>query len=103
MVSCLINLFGCVDTEYTSHEIRGLAVRVRLMKTMRGPRYAWPRLTLHDEQCRNVRFDLESFDYAKMDRVLHIGGVDVDRGTKERCESISSGDVGSEADMEFDV
>lgn len=103
IVSCLINLYGCIDTEYTSHEIRGLAIRVRLMKTMRGPRYNWSRLTLHEERCR-IKYDLNGIDMDEFSGDVKVGReFDRFNGRVNSSSSGSDGDIGSEADFEFDV
>lgn len=38
----ILNLFGCVDAKYTSHEVQGLKIVIRLMKTLAAEH--WPRL-----------------------------------------------------------
>ncbi|KAG4068946.1 hypothetical protein HA402_005094 [Bradysia odoriphaga] len=38
----IVNLFGCVDAKYTSHEVRGLNIVIRLMKTLAAEQ--WLRL-----------------------------------------------------------
>lgn len=55
-----LNLFGCIDTEYTSHEVRGLAINVRLIKTLRGPQFMWPRLLAADDLHRWLKYDLDA-------------------------------------------
>lgn len=55
-----MNLFGCIDTEYTSHELRGLKVNVRLMKTLRGPHIMWPRLLASDDRHQWLKYNTEA-------------------------------------------
>lgn len=102
IVSCLVNLYGCVDTEYTSHEIRGLAIRVRLMKTMRGPRYSWPRLTMHEERCR-IKYDLNAVDTGEFDGEVKVGRDFNPFKERSSSSSDSDDDLGSEAEFDFDV
>lgn len=52
-----MNLLGCVDTAETSHEIRGLSIYVRLIKTLRGPLFMWPRLLASDDLHRWLKYN----------------------------------------------
>lgn len=47
-IVAIINFFGCVDCEFTTHEIRGLNVVVRLRKSYP---VMWPRLQFTAEKC----------------------------------------------------
>lgn len=53
-----LNLFGCIDVEFTSHEIRGLNIVVRLLKTFYD--LAWPRLLENSEKPRWLSYNLEA-------------------------------------------
>lgn len=55
-----MNLFGCIDTEYTSHEVRGLSVYVRLIKTLRGQHFMWPRLLAADDRHQWLKYNTEA-------------------------------------------
>lgn len=55
--AALLNLFGCVDVEYTSHEIRGLSIVIRLVKTLK--QFSWPRLIQANEKSHLLRYNLE--------------------------------------------
>lgn len=55
-----MNLLGCIDTEYTSHEIRGLSLYVRLIKTLRGPQFMWPRLLAAEDLHRWLKYNPEA-------------------------------------------
>lgn len=53
----ILNLYGCIDVEYTSHEIRGLNIVVRLMKTI--PDVSWPRLVRSPDKNRYLKYKLD--------------------------------------------
>lgn len=55
-----MDLLGCIDTEYTSHEVRGLTMHVRLTKTLCGPQFMWPRLLAADDRHRWLQYNTES-------------------------------------------
>lgn len=55
-----MNFLGCIDTEYTSHEVRGLSVYVRLIKTLRGAATIWPRLLAADDRYRWLKYNTEA-------------------------------------------
>lgn len=52
----VLHFFGAIDPEHTSHEIRGLNVVVRLVKTV--PDWPWPYLT-----SEHKKFNWLSYDY----------------------------------------
>lgn len=56
--AAVLNLFGCVDVEYTMHEIRGLNIVIRLVKTLN--RVSWPRLVQAKEKCHWLQYDFEA-------------------------------------------
>lgn len=58
-----MNLLGCIDTEYTSHEVRGLSVYVRLIKTLRGPQFMWPRLLVADDVHRWLKYNTDAISF----------------------------------------
>ncbi|XP_055390342.1 putative ATP-dependent RNA helicase TDRD12 [Condylostylus longicornis] len=53
-----INLFGCIDA--VSHEIRGLNVAVRMIKTIKGKQFYWPRLTEETDKHLWLKYNYES-------------------------------------------
>lgn len=53
----ILNLFGCVDIKFTSHEIRGLNLVVRLKKTLAGVR--WPRLVQSTDKNQFIKCDID--------------------------------------------
>lgn len=53
----VLHFFGSIDPEYTSHEIRGLNVIVRLVKIV--PDWLWPHLT-----SEHKKFNWLSYDYS---------------------------------------
>lgn len=54
-IAAILNLFGCIDPERTTHEQRGLNVTVRLRKTVH---MMWPRLIKSDEKCNWIKADM---------------------------------------------
>lgn len=58
--SFLINLFGCINTEYTIHEVRGLNVYVRVLKSLKG--FDWPRLTASADRYRWLKYNLNAIE-----------------------------------------
>lgn len=57
----VINFFGCIDPEYTSHELRGLNIIVRLCKSVPLP---WPRLTKDTEKKRWLTYN---YNFIRLD------------------------------------
>lgn len=55
-----MNLMGCIDTECTSHEVRGLFIKVRLIKNLRGPQFMWPRLLADNDLHRWLKYNPEA-------------------------------------------
>lgn len=43
----MLHLFGCIETEYLSHEIRGLNIIIRMVKLNKG--VTWPRLLIQPD------------------------------------------------------
>lgn len=76
--------------EYVSHEVRGLWLRVRLIKLVRGPDYTWPRLTRQTVRLPWLQYNLDT-----------IGEIDVPimhrKCTQFRAYSESSSDDGNVA------
>lgn len=56
--AAVLNLFGCVDVQHTTHEIRGLNIVVRLMKTLN--RLLWPKLVQAREKCHWLQYNFEA-------------------------------------------
>lgn len=52
-----INFFGCIKTKYTSHEVKGLNVVVRLVKEIKTN---WPRLTKQNETERWLSYKTDA-------------------------------------------
>lgn len=81
----MLRFFGCIDAEYTSHEVRGLNVIVRLKKTVEE--YAWPQLTATNEKCHwlsydynaiksdDVYLDERSFRKSTTEFEVHVNGI----------------------------
>lgn len=65
----VLHFFGSIEAEYTSHEIRGLNVVVRLMKTIVG--WAWPRLTAEYVKCHWL-----SYNY----NAIRSDDIDIEKG-----------------------
>ncbi len=53
----ILNLYGCVDAKYTSHDIRGLNIVVRVQKTFVGMH--WPRLEQSPDRNLFIRCDVD--------------------------------------------
>lgn len=56
--AAVLNLFGCIDVEYTTHGIRGLNIVIRLDKTL--SRVSWPRLVQAKEKCHWLQYDFDA-------------------------------------------
>lgn len=56
--AAVLNLFGCINVQYSSHAVRGLNIVIRLVKTL--PRISWPRLVLEREKLRWIQYNLEA-------------------------------------------
>lgn len=56
----LLNLFGCVNAELTSHKLRGLNIVIRLAKTLKG--ISWPRLVQTKEKNRSIEYNFEALN-----------------------------------------
>ncbi len=75
----LLNLFGCVDGEYTSHEIRGLNIVIRLVKTLNG--LTWPRLIRANEKTHFIQYNFEAVgciepkEFGKFWFILHLFSI----------------------------
>lgn len=61
-------MFGCVDPEYTSSEIRGLFIVVRMLKSVKGN--DWPRLMIDTDRHHWLTYD---FDFISTDDLLIKG------------------------------
>lgn len=73
------------------------------MKTMRGPRYNWPRLTLHEERCR-IKYDLNAIEIDEFGRDVKVGRDYNQFKRRFSCSSSDSdGDLASDGDFEFEV
>lgn len=72
------------------------------MKTMRGPSYNWPRLTLHEERCR-IKYDFNSYGDDEFNRDVKVGRDFDQFDERNSSSSGSEDDIGSEAEFDFDV
>lgn len=90
----MLHLFGPVATEYTSHEVRGLWLRVRLTKLVRGPKFVWPRLTRQPLRLSWLRYNLDAIDG------LHDGWNDDWRQPHSQYRGCSESSGSDEADDE---
>lgn len=55
-----LNLLGCIDAEYTSHELRGFFVYVVLIKTLRDAKSLWPRLTVDTDRHEWLKYTTDA-------------------------------------------
>lgn len=56
----ILNLFGCVDAKFTSHEVRGLNIIVRMNKTLAG--IHWPRLVQSPDKNQFIKYKMDQLD-----------------------------------------
>lgn len=63
----IINFFGCIEPEQTSHEIRGLNVVVRLKKSITF--VSWPHLMKFNERTQWLKYDYNN---------IHIDDIHLD-------------------------
>lgn len=61
----IINFFGTVDEMYTSHEVRGLNVVVRLVKST--SEWAWPQLIAENVKCHWLSYDYNAIRNDEID------------------------------------
>lgn len=53
----ILNLFGCVDVKFTSHEVRGLNIIIRLKKTLAT--LNWPRLVQSQDKNQFIKYKMD--------------------------------------------
>jgi hypothetical protein len=85
-----INLFGCIDPQWTSHEQRGLNVVVRLVKTFKGD--AWPGLMFPPQVPFWLKFNFDSIiDSPETPEPKMLPGIKLDEHESD-YEVISNAD-----------
>lgn len=70
----MLQFFGSIDAEYTSHDIRGLNVVVRLMKTVVG--WTWPQLTAEHVKCHWLSYNYNAINSDDFDMGIENFGTD---------------------------
>ncbi|KAJ6624811.1 putative ATP-dependent RNA helicase TDRD12, partial [Pseudolycoriella hygida] len=90
-----LNLFGCVNSERTSHEIRGLNIVVRLTKTL--SKLSWPRLVQAKEKCHWLHYNLDNL----RDKPKNFDRKETKKQFVAECSDTSSTD--GEFDDELDA
>lgn len=94
---CLLHLFGPLAIEYLSHEVRGLWLRVRLMKLLRGPAFTWPRLTRQSARLPWLQYNLDTIGAMDMETMEQRSEQKKPNSTPYRAYSESSSDDADDA------
>lgn len=56
----VLNLFGCVEVAYTSHEARGLNIIIRLLKALPG--LCWPQLVQSPDNNHFIKYEIDAME-----------------------------------------
>ncbi|XP_075157458.1 uncharacterized protein LOC142230710 [Haematobia irritans] len=89
-----LNLLGSVDPKYTSHEIKGLNVIVRLLKRVFMP---WPRLLEETTKYSWLKYNFNTFDSKELECIMPLQRL---QSVLENTRAINEAQIYDEMDSD---